>query len=439
MTRPCSPELGEWSHANSVMQVLRRHGPEVALEALTRIPSHLFLEGGMLLRELDLRLRKAPGPRLLVDGVWFSRPMGGITRVWEQILGCWALPGLVSDSAPVCILDRDSRLARVQSFETLSAEYYNPLDWSQFPFLASDNAKHVMSWGADVFLSSWISTCGESDQVTVPELVLVHDCIPERATLIHAEHKACRKLWLQRASALVAVSADTAHDLHGFCNRHTANIVWCHPSPASTFLDPLEHALTERLWQQLSQAAGLIPPYILLPATSSIGSYKNPELLALALQEPGLQSLQLVVTGLAASTHAHAFAQQWPLLAPRLVVAGLTDLQLAVAYRHALAVILPSRVEGFGLPAIEALATGATVILSDSRGLREAGGPACPRVNPDQPRELAAWLRMLLDRPSSDWLLPRLTHRRLKRMDSFNPDILGLALLAQARQLSDCL
>ena len=72
----------------------------------------------MLLQELRHRIDAAPGPRLLVDGVWFVRPHGGITRVWEQILRCWALPGLVGRSAPVLVVDRDSHLAAIDPFHS---------------------------------------------------------------------------------------------------------------------------------------------------------------------------------------------------------------------------------------------------------------------------------------------------------------------------------
>lgn len=58
-------------------------------------------------------------------------------------------------------------------------------------------------------------------------------------------------------------------------------------------------------------------------------------------------------------------------------VIKFTDLsrpQLAELYRRAEAVLVPSEFEGFGLPVIEALACGATVIASDLPVLREVGG-----------------------------------------------------------------
>jgi glycosyltransferase involved in cell wall biosynthesis len=55
---------------------------------------------------------------------------------------------------------------------------------------------------------------------------------------------------------------------------------------------------------------------------------------------------------------------------------GLTRAELARLYRQATAVLVPSDAEGFGLPVIEALACGATVLASDLPSLREAGGNA---------------------------------------------------------------
>ncbi len=50
---------------------------------------------------------------------------------------------------------------------------------------------------------------------------------------------------------------------------------------------------------------------------------------------------------------------------------------LAGLYRRALAVLVPSEAEGFGLPVIEALACGTPVVASDLPVLREVGGEAC--------------------------------------------------------------
>lgn len=57
-------------------------------------------------------------------------------------------------------------------------------------------------------------------------------------------------------------------------------------------------------------------------------------------------------------------------------VRGLTRAQIADLYRGATAVLQTSEAEGFGLPVIEGLACGATVVASDIPVLREVGGEA---------------------------------------------------------------
>ena len=66
----------------------------------------------------------------------------------------------------------------------------------------------------------------------------------------------------------------------------------------------------------------------------------------------------------------------------------LSDPELALFYAGALAVLVPSRYEGFGLPALEAMACGAPVIASDAGAHREILGKAGLLLSPDEP---AAW------------------------------------------------
>jgi glycosyltransferase involved in cell wall biosynthesis len=241
---------------------------------------------------------------------------------------------------------------------------------------------------------------------------------------------------LKGARRFLTVSSATANDLNQLLPSSVGTTEWCHLAPASVFAETSSAEGTETLWLRLQKRIGLRGPFVLLPATSAVGSYKNPEFVADALSHPSLASVVLLLCGLAADQRCRELESLFPSLRGRVFSSGLSDPELAVVYARALAVVIPSRIEGFGLPAIEAMAAGGIPLLADSRGLREAGGEAALRFSLRDPRELSAMLQMLLDPSSSEWLKLRLKPRVEQRLSRLNPDLFGLALLAQARQAS---
>ena len=90
---------------------------------------------------------------------------------------------------------------------------------------------------------------------------------------------------------------------------------------------------------------------------------------------------------------------------------------LPALYGAALAFVYPSLYEGFGLPPLEAMASGAPVICSNTSSLPEVAGDAALLVHPESVGDLAAALRRVRDDES---LRLRLTGAGLERSRLFS-------------------
>jgi glycosyltransferase involved in cell wall biosynthesis len=79
-----------------------------------------------------------------------------------------------------------------------------------------------------------------------------------------------------------------------------------------------------------------------------------------------------------------------------VVMRAVSDPAVREIIRSAEAFVLPSTVEGFGLPVIEAMALGTPVIVSDIPALREVAGDAAIAFDAADPGQLAQALRTVL-------------------------------------------
>jgi len=431
---PVSSVLGDYDIVSSVLSTWRREGFDSASSSFNHLTQYIPIsESSPLLNELKLRLSGASGPKILIDGLWFSRPIGGISRVWEQILSTWRLPSLIYNSAPVCLIERDSCIALSSYFPSFHGSSVDPLDPIAILALADENFEFARNWQANVFISSWVSFCGSSSAFC-PEIALVHDCLPERYS-VPEPLSSLRCTWLKRASSFLAVSADTASDIETLLRLDKGSVPWCHLAP---FISSTPHNIYSNSLQSpdiLISDLNLPFPYIFLPSISAVGSYKNPEIVASALTYPGLESLNLLLSGISSEQRCLELLELYPQLAGRCFSAGFSDFELPFVYQHSFAVVVPSHIEGYGLPVVEALASEAVVLISDSRGLREAGANACLRFSSRNVSQLVDLIRLLLS-PDSNWIRSKLALRAQQRISFLNSDMFGLALLCIARLIS---
>ncbi len=95
----------------------------------------------------------------------------------------------------------------------------------------------------------------------------------------------------------------------------------------------------------------------------------------------------------------------------------LSDGELLTAYKNAKMLVLPSFYEGFGLPPLEAMATGCPVILSNIEVFNEIYKDSVVYVDPDNPEDIADKIIYCLEHPE---ILTQLKMKGKKKVKEFS-------------------
>jgi alpha-1,3-rhamnosyl/mannosyltransferase len=115
-------------------------------------------------------------------------------------------------------------------------------------------------------------------------------------------------------------------------------------------------------------------------------------------------------------------------VASRVRLLGVVpDEDLVALLNAATALVFPSLYEGFGLPVVEAFASGAPVIASNAASIPEVAGDAALLFDPNDPERLAAHVSAALD---SAELRDDLRAKGRARLASFTPERVRNALAA---------
>jgi glycosyltransferase involved in cell wall biosynthesis len=240
-------------------------------------------------------------------------------------------------------------------------------------------------------------------RLRVPAVTTIHDL----TFFEHPEwHERAKVLFFRkmipasaaRAAAIVAVSGATAQAIEEVLEPAAPVLTIAHgvdhdrfrPAPPG---EPADLGLLDQL--------GVRPPYVAFVGT--IEPRKAVPTLVeafarLAGDHPGLRLVLAGADGWGTEDARAAVAASG--VATRIVrVRWVPDEALPALLRQAAAVAYPSHEEGFGLPALEALACGAPLVTSAGSPMAEIAGPAALLVPPGNAGALAWALNRILTDP----------------------------------------
>ncbi|NUN64186.1 glycosyltransferase family 4 protein [Pseudanabaena biceps] len=325
----------------------------------------------MIEKSLHTKPKKKFRPIIAIDGVFFQLYKTGIARVWNSLLEEWSINGF---SQNVIVLDRAETAPKIAGvwYRTIPAYDYNNTD-SDRQMLQQVCEEE----GADLFISTYYTTPTET-----PSVFMTYDMIPE---VVGANFE--EPMWREKhngichASAYITISENTAQDLVKYFPTISSDLVTvAHCGISKTFapanLQEINFFKTKY---------GISKPYFILVGANT--GYKNIELFLQAFSQlPTKQSFEVVIT-------SHGVLPQYEFRSytsgSTVHILQLSDEELRLAYAGAIALVYPSKYEGFGLPVLEALACGCPVITCPNSSIPEVAGEAAIYVQDDDVNGLA--------------------------------------------------
>ena len=309
--------------------------------------------------------------KIIIDGVFFQLYKTGIARVWGSLLEEWAENGFAQH---IIVLDRAGtapKISGIRYFTVPAYDYGNTEADRQMLQQVCDEEN------ADLFISTYYTT-----PRSTPSLFMAYDMIPELMgwDLKHSMWRE-KQYAIEHASAYMAISENTARDLAKlFPNISLESVTVALCGANSSFLP----ASIEEI-NSFKTKYGIAKPYFLM--VGAAGSYKNSILFFKAFaQLYSKQGFDIVCTG-SGSLLETDFRNYTSGSTVHLL--QLADEELSIAYSGAIALVYPSKYEGFGLPVLEAIACGCPVITCPNASIPEVVGEAALYVHDEDVDGLA--------------------------------------------------
>lgn len=300
------------------------------------------------------------------------------------------------------ILALDAPTARASRLPEGTPHQVIPTDWAAGQGAAAYHRRSLR----EMFRMSRGLARGRYDAILFPsqltyvpvpgarEILIMHDVTAERFPLLVFESALAARRWrwktsvaMRRARKIITVSEHSRRGIAEIYGVDPAKILVAPEAPDPVFLTPARPVTRAR-------------PYVLY--VGGLQPHKNIAVLLEAIER--LPDLDLVLAGPFKSDLFHAGDLSGTIkrlnLTDRVeMIADSDDPSLRDLYAGALALVLPSLEEGFGLPAVESAAVGTPLVLSKTTAASDIFGDAALHFDPQDAAELAFQIERLRDNP----------------------------------------
>lgn len=242
----------------------------------------------------------------------------------------------------------------------------------------------------DVFVCTYYNPyfLGKTGKVPVVLTVfdMIHEIFPEYFP--NEQHvRQHKKMLIEQCTKIISISSSTKKDILRF-----------HPAiPASKI--SVIHLSQSLNFNSVSSTPPVWLPEKYILFVGKRDGYKQFNLLLDAMI-PVFETdadINLVCAGGGTFTATEIKRIKKAKLSERILQKNFFDNELRAIYQGAEAFVFPSEYEGFGIPALEAMACGCPVILSETSSLPEIGGEAALYFKPNDVNELTACIRKILN------------------------------------------
>ncbi len=310
------------------------------------------IEGLSKIVEAILLMSSKPD-RIVIDGRRLNATRTGVGRYLESLLAEWSASELPAEEVCVVLADR-SGLERVPSSPGLTTEVAAPglpgLLWERFGLATRLRPGDLLFAPTNLVPTAWRG----------PTVLVMFDALQEVrpgdfSRLVRLRFGGRYRRAIARADRVIVPSRATAIDLERVYDLSRERVAIVHPAADRAFR-PCGGEV----------ASPVAAPYFLFVGKRSRRRNVPAILAAFAIHRQRFSATRLVFVGDASATLVEADG------VIDLGHVGEADLQALLA--HATALLYPSEHEGFGLPVVEAMASGCPVVTLRREALLEAGG-----------------------------------------------------------------